>query len=349
MGQLLWLVGALLLLLHCRASCVLQTSDWTTIQQAYLQRNTYEPLREFCNASLPSSFHAKYGNCATPLGTILTDQNLVQNCTQYFESTLYNGKGAKPAALATALCTSNPFSAVVRNNLCNPGSLVGCPSAVDGANFAVLVVCNGNQLINKTLAQQQAYYANKEDVACMVRNKVCTNFEAKGWNTCPLNVSDLFRVLDVSGELYTCDSVFPSAQDRCNMRFYEVVQTYCPLPTWEEQNLAAIVVSSVLGALLVVVGVVLGLRHRRRTHLHHITSGEVLQNVDFERPHPELIAVIEKSKFKNVTYDRKTHLWTVAGDPKQFASEVEAARRAYINLAKKSVPDVRFALPPLAH
>ncbi|KAH9255248.1 hypothetical protein BASA81_006688 [Batrachochytrium salamandrivorans] len=331
----------LLLVELCRASCVLSNSDWVRIHTAYSERNTYDPLKSICNSTSPVSLQAKYGNCQTPLKTVLLNTGLDVDCVGTFSSILYSGLGSNPSTLANTLCNANLKDAIT-NNFCNALTVVGCPRAVEIIRFTPYANCYIVPLENRTTAYQLAYYANQDDLKCMRKYKVCENFKADNWDTCPLTVRDVIYFIDSSHVTYTCERVYPSALDRCEISVERAFLDYCPLPTEFEKNATVIIVMCVIGPFILLALGCIVYRFRRKPHLHHITRKEVLNQavgnfVSFDQPlkaHPELQAVIAASKFKGVVFDKTTQTWGVLGENKRYTNEKEAAQRAYLNMAK---------------
>ncbi|KAH9246608.1 hypothetical protein BASA81_015875 [Batrachochytrium salamandrivorans] len=297
----------------CQASCVLSDEDWTPIRTAYLERNTYNPLKSICNDTLPNSLQSKYGNCQTPLKTVLLNTGLEADCFGHFSSTLYSGLGSNPSTLANTLCNANLKDAIT-NNFCNALTVVGCPRAVEILQFLPFASCYIAPLANRTTTYQLAYYANQDDLKCMRRYGVCESFKAANWDT----------------------------SERCELSFERAFLDYCPLPTEFEKNATVIIVMCVIGPFILLALGCIVYRFRRKPHLHHITRNEVLNQavgnfVSFDQPlkaHPELQAVIAASKFKGVVFDKTTQTWGVLGENKRYTNEKEAAQRAYLNMAK---------------
>ncbi|KAH9245157.1 hypothetical protein BASA81_017379 [Batrachochytrium salamandrivorans] len=232
----------------------LKTNDWTQIRSAYSERNTYNPLKSICNDTLPNSLQSKYGNCQTPLKTVLLNTGLDVDCVGTFSSILYSGLGSNPSTLANTLCNANLKDAIT-NNFCNALTVVGCPRAVEIIRFSPYANCYIVPLENRTTAYQLAYYANQDDFKCMRKYKV-----------------------------------YPSAPERCEISFERAFLDYCPLPhgirkecysdycyvcDWDRLFYLA------LGCI--------AYRFRRKSHLHHITRNEVLNQavgnfVSFDQP-----------------------------------------------------------------
>lgn len=323
--------------------CALTAEDWNTIKFAYLERNHYEPLRNSkCVASQPNSLQARYGNCTKPLGEVLLTTGLEQDCMQHFTSTLYNGLGANVPVLAYTLCQNKTFSAVIKSNICNALTVVGCPTPRDHMRFSVIAGCYGAVLKDMTPEQQLEYYSTGADTQCMVDKNVCVDFVTMNWNTCPLNITDVFEFIDPTKQAYTCDTIFTSAPDRCIERFNDIFVRYCPLPSELEKAVPIIVTCTLVAAAIIFAIVFALVRHRRKTHLHHITRREVMNHAvtnfqSFDQPlkgvHPELQTVLAESKFKNVVFDKTTQTWGVLGETKKYATEKDAAKKAYLNMA----------------
>lgn len=325
------------------SACLLSPQDWNQIKDAYNgNRNHFNSVRSICNVTLPTSLQTKHSACTLPLKTVLANQGYEQDCITYFNSTLYSGKHSSPSVLATKLCDTS-FTSIINTNICNALSVPGCPRGADILKFLPYIDCYGTPLLNKTREYQLAYYANKADLACMRQQQVCEKYKAAEWDTCPLDVTDVFYFLDSTHETYTCEVIYPGAEERCTRTFDDLFHEFCPLPTEFEKNFVLIVVMCVLGPFILL-GCGCAVYHvSKKPHLHHITRKEILHDavtnfVSFDQPmkgvHPELQTVLAESKFKNVVFDKNTQTWGVLGEAKRYTNEKEAAQRAYLNMAK---------------
>ncbi|KAH9245158.1 hypothetical protein BASA81_017380 [Batrachochytrium salamandrivorans] len=194
----------------CQASCVLSDEDWTPIRTAYLERNTYNPLKSICNDT--------YQTRSRHIG-----QHLVQRQPQG----------------------------------CNHQQLLQCidrgglsSSRGDSSISTLCKLFYIAPLANRTTTYQLAYYANQDDLKCMRRYGVCESFKAANWDSCPLTVKDTLYFMDSSHTAYTCETVYPSASERCELSFERAFLDYCPLPTEFEKNATVIIVMCVIGPFI---------------------------------------------------------------------------------------------------